>query len=116
MEKMDLGYNPCNTFCGCETIGNAFDPNDHEITTKLYVYIFVIVLTIIASIKISMQWFTFKDYYPFKEKSPILCMMMIFSMAVQLIFYPVIYSVNYFTNMFYLPETKSKFRAIQVGF
>lgn len=69
-----------------------------------------------GSIKFSLKWFIYKDYYPLKEKSPTLCILMIFSITVQLLLYPLIYTMNYFTYMFVDPPPRWKFRAIQAGF
>ncbi len=62
-----------------------------------------------------MRWFIYKDYYPLKEKSPLLTIIMIFSICIQIILYPLIYSVNYFTYTFTDPKIRGLFRAIQVG-
>lgn len=68
------------------------------------------------SVKLSLEWFIYKDYFPLKEKSPILTILMIFGICVQVILYPLIYSINYFTYVFTWPHARSYFRAIQVGF
>lgn len=87
-----------------------------ELSGKLYVYIVFIVVAIMGSIKLGLQWFIYKDYFPLKEKSPILTILMIFGICTQIILYPLIYSINYFTYLFTWPHARFFFRAIQVGF
>jgi hypothetical protein len=55
-------------------------------------------LIIALSVLIGSEWFIFKDYYPMKERSPVLCILMIVVMAVQLLIYPLAYTYNYFTR------------------
>jgi len=49
-------------------------------------------------VRIGSEWFIFKDYYPMKERSPVLCIMMIICISLQLIIYPLAYTYNYFTR------------------
>ena len=81
----------------------------------MYFCIFWVLLIVMAGIKMGLEWFIFKDYYPLKEKSPILCIMMVMSICLQLILYPVIYTSHYFTYTFIDFNTRLKFRAIQTG-
>jgi hypothetical protein len=56
------------------------------------------IVVLFLCVRIGSEWFIFKDYYPMKEKSPVLCIMMIICIAMQLIIYPLSYTYNYFTR------------------
>lgn len=108
--------NTCSyLFCGCESIKTIYDTEEVAVQPKVFFCIFWVLLIIMAGVKMGLQWFIFKDYYPLKEKSPILCIMMIMSICTQLILYPVIYTSNYFTLVFSEKDNRLKFRAIQTG-
>ena len=62
-----------------------------------------------------IDWFLLKDFYPLKEKSPILCIMLIVSICGQILLYPIMYIVQYFTNSLMFNENKLKFRALNVS-
>ena len=66
-------------------------------------------------VKMGLEWFIFKDYYPLKEKSPILCIMMVLAIGTNLIIYPIIYTSNYFTLIYTEIDSRLKFRAMQTG-
>jgi hypothetical protein len=55
-------------------------------------------LIVTVCVRIGSEWFIFKDYYPMKERSPVLCILMIAFVALQLIIYPLAYTYNYFTH------------------
>ena len=87
-------------FCGCEYyLGGLPDDDtiDRSVNTKVYLSIGWMLLILTVCVGIGSQWFIFKDYYPMKERSPVLCIMMIMCIAVQLIMYPLAYTYNYFT-------------------
>lgn len=104
-----------NVFCGCESLGTVYDTREQPISFKVYFCIFWMVLVVMGGVKMGLEWFIFKDYYPLKEKSPILCIMIIMSVCCQLIIYPMIYTSHYFTAIFGEVDVRLRFRAIQAG-
>jgi hypothetical protein len=64
----------------------------------------------IWSIKLGTNWFIYKDYYPLKERSPVLCIMLVLSICGQAVLYPIIYIVSYLTNWF--ESSREGFRAL----
>ena len=52
------------------------------------------------ALKTGTEWFIYKDYYPLKEKSPLLCIIMIAFISLEIILYPLLYIYNYFTYSF----------------
>lgn len=111
-----MNSNSCSyLFCGCEFIRTVYDDNEQQVAFKVYFCIFWVLVVVMAGVKMGLEWFIFKDYYPLKERSPILCIMMIMSVCCQLILYPIIYTANYFTLIYADNDARLKFRAVQSG-
>jgi hypothetical protein len=53
-----------------------------------------------AALKTGTEWFIYKDYYPLKERSPLLCIIMISFVALEILLYPILFIHNYFTQSF----------------
>lgn len=81
-------------FCGCQ----YYLGYDTEINSKVYFSIFFMIFVLIVAVKVGSTWFIYKDYYPMKERSPVLCILMITFISIQLIIYPIAYTYNYFTR------------------
>lgn len=97
-------------------MGNPYrQDNLVEVIPEVYVYFIFSIITILLGIKLGIEWFIFKDYYPLKEKSPILCILLIMSICGQLLIYPMLFITNYFTNVFVDVSTRLKFRSVQSG-
>ena len=86
-----MSRNCVQLFCGCEYF------LDEDINPKVYFSIGWMLIVLTVSVRIGSEWFIFKDYYPMKERSPVLCILMITCVAIQLIMYPLAYTYNYFT-------------------
>jgi hypothetical protein len=65
------------------------------------------------ALKTGTEWFIYKDYYPLKEKSPLLCIVMIAFITLQIILYPLLYIYNYFTQSF--PKSEKIYRMFYYG-
>jgi hypothetical protein len=89
-----MSENCSQYFCGCE----YYLGDTEEISPKVYICIAVMLVILTACVRIGSEWFIFKDYYPMKERSPVLCIVMIAAIAVQLLMYPLGYTYNYFTR------------------
>lgn len=89
-----MNQNCANIFCGCE----YYAGNNSAVSAKVYLEIGFILFVVTLSVRIGSEWFIFKDYYPMKERSPVLCILMITFASVQLIMYPIVYTYNYFTQ------------------
>lgn len=86
-----------------------------NIRPEIYVHILTILFVVILAVKYSLKWFISKDLYPLKEKSPILSIVMIISIGIQLLIFPLLYSTNYLTSVFLEMRTKFGYRALQAG-
>jgi len=96
-------------FCGCE----YYFGKDEEVDTKVYIAVGFMLVVVTAAVRIGSEWFIFKDYYPMKERSPVLCILMITFFAIQLLLYPLVYTYNYFT--FNWGDIKYAYRTIFYG-
>lgn len=68
-----------------------------------------------VAVNYSLKWFVYKDLYPLKEKSPVLCIVMIVCIAMQLLIFPTIFFTNYLTDIFRTLSIRYWFRAVQMG-
>ena len=65
------------------------------------------------AVKLGLDWFIFKDYYPLKEKSPILTILLLICISVQILHYPILFIYNYFTIAFdQYHATKTLYRIV----
>ena len=74
----------------------------------------VIVVVVLGGVKLGLDWFVFKDYYPLKERSPLLCIMLIVVISMELILYPSIYIYSFYTNKF--PQYEYLYRSLYGAF
>jgi hypothetical protein len=70
------------------------------VSPKVYLLFAFTLLVFIGSIKLTTSWFIYKDYYPLKERSPVLCIMLALSICGHAVLYPTIYIFSYLTNWF----------------
>lgn len=72
-----------------------------SISPKVYIFMCLMIILITVSAKRGAEWFIYKDYYPLKERSPVLCILTNTFITVHLLLYPLIYVYNYFTRNFW---------------
>ena len=63
-------------FCGCYTYYHTAEHQDPALLRACFFVVFMIVYTMFA-VKVGLDWFIFKDYYPLKERSPILSILLL---------------------------------------
>lgn len=66
--------------------------------TWLFLHGVFVMCVITANMRYMVRWINFKDYFPLKERSPLLCMVLLMFLSLELILYPMQVLVNYFLN------------------
>lgn len=79
---------------------------------KVYILLAFVLLVVVGSVRVGTSWFIYKDYYPLKERSPILNIMFILSVCGQVILYPSMYIAHYFTDIMSVMNYQPVFRSI----
>lgn len=57
-----------------------------------------IVLCLFFMLRFSIKWIMFKDYFPLKERSPMLCLLLLMFLTFQLILYPIHVVTDYYMD------------------
>ena len=57
-----------------------------------------IVICLFFMLRFSIRWIMLKDYFPLKERSPMLCLVLLMFLTFELILYPVQVVVNYYMD------------------
>ena len=96
------------SFCGC-----LHYEDDQSSVYIALIFICLILLYIMYTVKVGLDWFIFKDYYPLKEKSPILTILLLICISIQILHYPLLFIYNYFTVSFDKYEaTRTVYRVV----
>lgn len=53
---------------------------------------------VFIALRFTIRWIMYKDYYPLKERSPMLCLILLYFLTIELIIYPIQVICNYFLS------------------